>query len=776
MQHSARTLIIAGLLFLFSLATPLSVLAASLTVTAVVPANATSFSANLASDLTETKVGQGKDITYTLTYGSTLSTTTDVTLEASWSRGTIQGNASPSVDVLSYVSGSATNGYNGAAPVIDLVNQKITWTISLPQTANQKVSFTLRSSSTLTSSLPISFTVTGHLVGPGFTTEDSSLTNNFLVSKPEPTATPTPGPTATPTPAPTDIPISPLPTLAPQSPTQALKITSVDVHEISSDSVSIGMEFNLPRGAQIKYGTDFYNLTNTVVDTSITTNHTVQLENLEPGTTYYFQAVAIRRNGGLLTSDIFTVTTAQTGDIPTPIVSSLIVTSNNIILTNPAQSTNTNEATNLTIPTSSLYEFKIAIPNSGGLSRVKAILRNTVLGISFPFFKKAEAVEDTSVDLVEVSPGIFAGKLVTPKQIGNYDLIVKIYAKTGSISERKVANVKVSSRFTLRDAITKAHIEDARVVLYTWDVRTKQYKLIHPESSSIPNPIFSDTDGTLPLVLPSGKYKAEIYHLKYLPKTIEFTINGGTGYPTVELTSTGLNIINVSRYLMSGLVDVFYTTTYAYFQTLASSHRVLELAYSLSILIFILLFILALKSRLQLPIMRLPHFLVILFYHAYGNAPSTETITGKIIDSATDQPLKGALVYLFDQSTGILKDHTLTNGQGQYHVKGIPTKRYRIEVLKVGYHANSTTRVFDALDNFIIALSPKVRGFGILAEVTHTLDLLLAVSIVVILFLLLVLVLIDVIAYPSPLSMLFAFIAIANLRVFLLYRQYHRQR
>ena len=108
---------------------------------ATVPANPSDFSAELITTTPGDDYPQDTTLSYELTYGSSLSYASTITVEANWSRGTIEGDSSPTVSVLEYVSGSASNAYNNTPPVIDPVNRTIKWTItSFPaNTENEKV-------------------------------------------------------------------------------------------------------------------------------------------------------------------------------------------------------------------------------------------------------------------------------------------------------------------------------------------------------------------------------------------------------------------------------------------------------------------------------------------------------------------------------------------------------------------------------------------------------------------------------------------------------------
>lgn len=94
-------------------------------ISAVVPANNSDFSAEIAtSDITD-PVGQAHIFPFTITYSNKLSYATTITLKATWSKGTIQGDLTPSTDVLHYVGSSASDGYSNSSPVIDTLNRTI---------------------------------------------------------------------------------------------------------------------------------------------------------------------------------------------------------------------------------------------------------------------------------------------------------------------------------------------------------------------------------------------------------------------------------------------------------------------------------------------------------------------------------------------------------------------------------------------------------------------------------------------------------------------------
>ena len=138
-------------------------------------------------------------LTYTLTYGSYLSTPTDmIVIQVTWSQAQSPNNQEL-VDLLEYVEGSATPALGNAQPVIDLVNRTITWQISpMPSSADQVVSWQLRTKSL---QLPGNFTfsISASLIGPGLEKQASPLSYSYAYTAPTPTPTLTPSPTVTPT-------------------------------------------------------------------------------------------------------------------------------------------------------------------------------------------------------------------------------------------------------------------------------------------------------------------------------------------------------------------------------------------------------------------------------------------------------------------------------------------------------------------------------------------------------------------------------------------------
>lgn len=670
------------------------VYAAPLSVTATVPAQADDYSAALSSNETNTILGQDKTITYTITYGSILTYDTPITLKASWSRGTIDGNNDPSVDVFSYVPGSASNGYGSASPVVDTINRTITWTISsLPgNTINKTVTFQLRTSSSLTAPTKVSFSTSSQLEGPGIQTPKSTIQNYFqTTSSTSPTNTPIPTQTPTPTPIksnPTPAhDVTPLPT---QTPLRAQsKITAVEVRTILPDQISLDVNLSNPGSIMIDYGPNLSGFERRVTDSSGSRLHLVTLEDLAPSTQYFYQVKAVV-NGKTLTSDIYSIITGHQGDIPTPVISTLVIASNNTILTSPMQPSSALASATPTIhlPTENVYDFHITIPDSENLRLAQAVVRrHNVLGIN-SFIAQADASTD-GVDLIEISPHIFAGKLKTPPETGLYDIFLRLTDSGGNITEKKISELQVLKRFVVLNSRTKEPIEAASVLLSIWNSSKNRFVLLRSETTSTQNPQFTDRKGNIQVILAPGRYKAIITNLDFKQQEVLFTIgdNPGDGYPEVLLQADRFNILNSFLYFRNSIVDVYLTETGNYLNALALSRRMFHLAVLSILTSFAFLSILSLSRRTQMPIQSLFSYFN---YHRkrLGKKSSIQQLMGTITDTENDTVLSAVNLYLTDISTKELVGQT-TSREGKYAFGTVPSGHYLLTVLKFGYTAFS---------------------------------------------------------------------------------------
>jgi hypothetical protein len=658
-----------------------------LSVSATVAANPTDFTAATTLSNTGSTFPQSTTLTYTITYGSSLTYPSAITVEAQWSLGTISGSSSPSVDMLDYVVGSATNGYNSTSAVIDTVNRKIDWTISsFPgSTTGQTVTFQLKTNSSYTGSSTVSFDVSGRLLGPGTQTADSTVTKNYQynygvaatptpTSAPGPTNTPTPGPSTTSTPTPTGT-ITPTPILA-----KTLSFSDVSVRTISSLNATIDVLVNSPAGISVSYGTTPNNLISKISDPIFSSFHNMTFPALSPSTTYYFKVTAIDQNGKTLTSDIFTFKTAESSIAPEIDFQTLVLTSNNNVLLNSAlnpsstsQSSSGQTQTKQTVvvlPVSAPYQFTFSLQGHQTVKRIRAILRSKkILGLKndvyAAFFPSEQTEAAGNVEIQEVQPGVYVGRFTGQLTPGTYELYIQIFDYSGNIVEQKIAEIRISKPFTIFSDLTKQPIEGAKVLLYLYNTSTKIYTLVSPSNLNVENPSFSKVDGTVNYVLYSGKYKAEIRAIGYKDKTVEFSISSyeTDDYPQIYLTYTGLNFFNQMEYYIAAAADIYHAIQ-RYFMYISTSIRLFDFASVIIIFIFIILLITSSLHRFSISLFTLPWFILYHIKLFTKNTKHEHLLQGKIVDE-NGEPVKNALVYIALQNGKILS-HTATNGFGEF--------------------------------------------------------------------------------------------------------------
>ena len=128
----------------------------NLSVTAQINPGVQDFQFSFATD-GKTQVPQDEELSYEITFGANSSAvqSSTNTIVAHYS-----GERAPDGSrVVDYVIGSATNGYGGVQPVVDLQTRTITWTIPdlPPGTTDQKLRFNLRTNSSYSGETRVSF-------------------------------------------------------------------------------------------------------------------------------------------------------------------------------------------------------------------------------------------------------------------------------------------------------------------------------------------------------------------------------------------------------------------------------------------------------------------------------------------------------------------------------------------------------------------------------------------------------------------------------------------
>lgn len=560
-------------------------------------------------------------IPFKITYGNSLSQSTDMTLVASWTTGTPSGGGA-TVDVLNYVDNSATNGYGGATPILDTTAKTITWNLhNVPGGSTRNVTFSLITKSLTTGTVPINFSVKSKL-SIASTSITASLDGSYRQTQPSST---TPTPTTLPSVTPT---ISITPTVTP-----APLFKGISINSVNSTSVSIGIVTTNPAGVSVSLGTSPSSLSQKRSDPGLSNFHGVSFNGLSPATTYFFKVNAIDSTGKTESSDLYTVKTAAPSIAPAIDLSTLIVTSNNNILVSPgvntaSSSADTSQDTSqvVVIPAATKYEFTFSLQGKQSVKSVRGVLRlkpqkvkkafNIQNPLSFLFGKNNQEVLGAStenatddvdnVEIIEVQPGVYKGRLIGQPAPGLYTLYIQLTDQNGNIQEEKIADIRIAKPFTVFSNTNKP-LEGAKVTLYSYSKAQKTYTLVTPGSIAVENPAYSTSNGTVNFVLPPGSYKADIRNIGYVNQEITFTVDGNSDYPQVQLFYTGFNIFNQFEYYSSAALD-FYNSTVLYVTDLTHSIRFFELTALITVFLFCLLVIFSLSERIHVPVLSLPFY------------------------------------------------------------------------------------------------------------------------------------------------------------------------
>ena len=379
-----------------------------LSVTATVPANSSDFSSAIISPTKGQPFSQGTTADYSLTYGSNLAYNSNITIEAEWSQGTVSGSNIPSVDLLDYVIGSASNGYGNVSPVVDPVNRKIDWVITnLPaNTHNQTVTFQLKTNSSYTGSSLVNFAVSSRVIGPGVITPDQTVNQSYLYLAPASSGGSSSSASSSPTPTPSPTPsVSPSPSATP-APQTAFAINAVKVQELTQSNATLEVDTSSASNVIVKYSSSTKSLDQSLSDSAFQTSHQIRLDGLNPDTFYYFKVSATSSDGKTAQSDIFVFKTAQVSIAPTLNQQSLVVTSTEDIPLNENPTTpDAKTVSGLVIPQDNVYAFKFTVAKPDQVRSISIIVKNSqVLGVSTDDIGAVNTVEST---VTEIQPGSY---------------------------------------------------------------------------------------------------------------------------------------------------------------------------------------------------------------------------------------------------------------------------------------------------------------------------------------------------------------------------------
>lgn len=649
----------------------LHALAESVQVTGTVPPKATDFAFDFQTTDTHNQKKQDENFTYEITYGakSSAGIATNTILEANWTAG----KAPDGTQVIDYLPGSASKGYGNTAPIIDVLNRKITWNIQgLPAgTLEKKVDFTLRTTDNYTGTHTVSFTTQANLTNQFISLPSISLTKEYQYSKPlAPSITPTPTTTSATTPTPTT------------TPTTDLTISNIAFSKITKDSVTINVTTTDPTRLALRYGTAANNLGRVVnLGSQTTRTQSISLEALSHATTYYFQITATG-GGQSVTSDIFTFQTAQVSNPPNAENSVVIITSNgNVLVSDVKEKDKTANATAL-VTTDTPYEITYRLRQPMKLKAIDAVMRQTrnsnqlsrVLGTS-----------EFVVAMQEKEPLVYVARLKTDTP-GTFDILVRMQDTKGNLIEEKIAATKIMPRLSVYDKDSNEPVADARIFISAYNTKTNKYEKLPPATfDNVENPVYTSSLGSAKILLPPGKYQVAVSGFGYDERTVDFTlgIKAGEDFPRILLTKNATNLVNYLQYYTNAITDLLLKMQAA-ISGLAFSIRFFNLLAVFILLTSILVTILFFHLRTHVsPWHLIPYFIhhIRELFHKH----TLENFCATLVDEE-GKKISDARVATIDETTGEVVTSFISNKNGICYILN-PLKKTKLKLLitKEGY-------------------------------------------------------------------------------------------
>ena len=668
------------------------------TITGAVEALAYYFSADIASLASKSTFNQNETIEYEIAYGSELQEATTLTIQAGWSLGTVSGSSVADTEILSYVVSSAGTAYGGTAPVIDLQARTITWTItSFPaDTTNQKVRFKLRTSSSYTGSSPVSFTVSSRVVQPAVTSDSVVMQTYQYQTSSSTSPSPTPSPSSTPvisapTPSPTvsllacnqacstntqcstgycHQPVglcrnSAYPTSsACRGPTasgtpsteeetfQRLFFESIVLRTISSTSATALVQTSLPAELTVVYGTAASSLQAEVALTGAAAQQEVTFTSLTPNTHYFFRVTARNALGEEIQSDIFTFKTASVTFTGSLDITAAQAVGQNLPLFSDAYQPAIQRAA--TLPVGLPYEVFFTINSPETITDVYYFLRFS-----------GTYTQVSKSKLFESQTGIYSGRVTAPVIPGLYEGFVQVQDASGALVEFPVFKLFISPSLQVLNAETSQPVEHARLHFYRFNGATKLYQLINEHTFLPQNPMYSDTQGFVTVVLPDGEYKFVVDALGYESQEVLFSVSAAdqVEYPTVYLRSTTVSFFDWISFQYQTLQDVFATVQNE-FQDRIQSARFRSLVEITSLGVFTILTIASLVARTRMTPLQLLQYLRIHIQQLLAQKSGQYLFQATVYDAGSIYPVVGAVIILFERKSKRESMQLYSNAQG----------------------------------------------------------------------------------------------------------------
>jgi hypothetical protein len=631
--------------------------AQSVSVNATVPPQNPDFQLEYIAPDNTSSATQNQTLTYRITYGAKASAgiTTTNTIIAKFDALFPNGS-----NVLSYVHGSATNGFGNSQPIVDLNKNTITWNISAlpPGVVDQHVYFQLRTTNNYTGTTVVNFTTYADMSNHYVTMPTQRIAQVYRYN-PSLNGTDPGSPVLT---VPAPAPLIPTPTQQPR----ALIIADVAFREISKSGALIEIKTNNRSRISLTYGQDPKTLSKITDTKTYLLNNLVNLKDLSPGTNYYLQITATDESGQKINSEIYVFTTALDSEFELTGKGAAAIGSGNILVPVVTEE-NGNTYPLVVITTKTDYRITYILPRFIPLNSLNTVIRNTV----------DELAPLSIIPMLEQEPRLYSSHLQTTKS-GRYSILARLKDLNGNIREQNLANIKVIDPLTVYVAKDLKPLADARVMIYYHNLKTNKYEPLNAERfGKIKNPQFTDKNGELNILLPAGKYKAVASAFGHNEKTAEFTLGERKEdeFPKILLDEDYSNILYIVRFAKDWLQDSFNNLTLG-LAGFSESARFFNTIATLIIASFTIITFMLFTLRSKLHLKSIPVFL--LFHlHQLFKKHRQKYIYGSIQNEA-GKPVSNALVNIIDEQTGKILTRIKTGKTGRFYLANTFTSPFKI--------------------------------------------------------------------------------------------------
>jgi len=192
-------------------------------------------------------------------------------------------------------------------------------------------------------------------------------------------------------------------------------------------------------------------------------------------------------------------------------------------------------------------------PNPENILALRARFRHSqILGIN----SFSPPPNEGEVELIEISPGVFSGELLTPDQPGKYQLLLIVVDQEGRQFQKIIDEaIYLSPPLRLVNQKDGQPIENARITIFRFSSKQKQFLSL---GQGFALAYYTDEQGELALNLPPGYYRLQIKAPGFKEKTITLAL-GKTDfrYPQVSLEPEP-SLISRWRYYQETTYDLIH--------------------------------------------------------------------------------------------------------------------------------------------------------------------------------------------------------------------------